>query len=101
LSGRISIAERAGYETKLANDATFEATVTEITGKPAHVHTQSQTRDLGKTKVALANERERSLKVQELVAGKTRDGLSYDKAFTAVQRENPELFAAMTKPQEA
>jgi phage I-like protein len=99
LSGRISIAERAGYETKLANEATFDAAVAEIANKPANVHTQSQTKDLGNRKVALANEHDRSQRVQELVSEKRAAGLTYDKAFAAVQRENPELFAAMTKPQ--
>lgn len=98
--GRLTLAEKPAFRLKLANEATFDAAVTELAGKQTTVKTDPKTLELGGRKVSIANERDRRATVQELVAEKmTAKGMNYDLAFANVKRERPELFAAMTKPE--
>lgn len=96
--GRITGAQRPEWETKLANDATFETEAANLSRLAPAIKTTPITGNLGNRKAELANVQERSVKVRELVQAKEASGLSYDAAFAAVQRENSALFSQMQQP---
>jgi hypothetical protein len=98
-AGRIKTADKPKWETDFASD--FKATKAKLANvaDPA-IKVTPKTKDLGgKSGAILANENERREKVQELVSEKELKGMSYDAAFSAVQRENPALFEAMKTPE--
>lgn len=99
LTGKIREPEAAQWKADLKTDFAGKS-VALANAKPA-VKTESKTGDMGKRRdsVAIANEQERRGKVLGLVNAKMKDGLDYDTAWAQVQREQPALFEAMTKPE--
>jgi phage I-like protein len=77
----------AGKSVALANE------------KKAEIKTESRTGNLGGRRVGLTNQSEARQKVEGLINEKTAKGLNYDVAWNQVKREQPALFAEMTKPE--
>jgi len=94
-TGRITPAERPGWAAALGNEADFAMKAVELGARAGKVKTTSVTGNLGERKLALANAQERLAVVQDLIQAKRTQGMDYDAAFVAVQRENPALFEAM------
>lgn len=97
--GRITQAERATWEPRLANEATFINEAEALKKVEAKVKTTSVTLSRGDRKVEISNANERREMVQELVREEMdRSKADYDMAFAKVQRTCPQLFEAMAKP---
>jgi hypothetical protein len=99
VAGRIKPADKPTWETEFTAD--FTATKAKLANVKAPViKTEAKTKGIGeRSGAALQNEQGRRDKVQQLVNEKEKAGLSYDAAFAAVQREHPEIFEAMEKPE--
>lgn len=97
-SGRITAGERAAWEKALSNEDDFETKAGEISRLVPKIKTVSLTGNLGQRHAALENESDRRAFLLALVSEKQSKGLSYDEAFAAVHRENPDLFQRMKKP---
>lgn len=98
-AGRITGAERATWETRLKNEATFANEAEALKKLTPTVKTTSVTLTRGDRKVEISNASDRREMVTELVnermASKKED---YDTAFAAVQKTYPTLFEAMEQP---
>lgn len=90
--GRITEADRAGYVTQFAND--FAAASTALAAAKPRTALPNQSRVGTETNLtaSTATIADRQRKVMQLVNERTAKGETYDAAFNAVQRENPELF---------
>lgn len=98
--GRITGAEKADWERRLANEALF-ANESEALGKLAKkVKTGSAALETVEArKVDIANAQARRDAVNELVEDEMkRNGGDYDKAFAKIQRTHAALFEAMKQP---
>jgi hypothetical protein len=97
-AGRITAAEKATWEGRLKNPASFENEANALTALPVGMKTKAVQVDLGDRKVEASNAKDRSALIQELVTAKMAKGMTYDAAFTAVQREQSHVFDVMQQP---
>ena len=98
--GRITAAERPDWERRILVDTQFANESAAIAKLTAQVNTKSVTLQRGDRKVEIANSTERREMVSTLVKeAMESDKLTYDQAYTQVQRKFPQLFAAMTQPE--
>jgi hypothetical protein len=99
--GRITAAEKATWETRLKNEATFANELAELEKLGAKLKTTSVTINRGDRKVEISNAADRKEMVIELVNERMKTaGDSYDAAFAFVQKTHPTLFAAMEQAPE-
>lgn len=91
-------AEAAEWKTKLAGD--FSNELPRLEALAPKVKTTSQV-DPAARRAEIANAGDRMARVQQAVAEQMAKGLNYDQAYAAVQREQPQLFAAMVTPASA
>lgn len=97
-AGAITEAERALWANRLKADFANESTALLALKPGSALKTDSKTGNLGDRKVEFANAQARMDRVQQLVAEKMKQpefANSYDAAFAAVEREQPELFRQM------
>lgn len=100
--GRVPVANRAQWIADLDKDFVNKSALL-ASEKPA-MKTGAKTADQGNRRAdatAIANERDRREQVQALMNEKMANGLSYDVAWSQVQRENPDLFKQMVTPEAA
>jgi phage I-like protein len=99
--GRVPLANRAQWITDMENDFTGKSTA--LANEKKAVKTDARTAGAGSRRggdaTALANEQQRRSQVTALMNEKVGRGIPYDVAWSEVQREKPELFAAMVKPE--
>ena len=98
-AGKITGADRATWETRLGNEATFANEVTALEAIKPVVKTKSITIDRGNRKIELANAADRREMLAELVNEEMKGGVSYDLAFAKVQKQFPQIFEAMEQPE--
>ncbi len=98
-AGKITGADRATWETRLGNEATFANEVTALEAIKPVVKTKSITIDRGNRKIELANAADRREMLAELVNEEMKGGVSYDIAFAKVQKQFPQIFEAMEQPE--
>jgi hypothetical protein len=98
--GKITKAERGTWEVNFANEAAFEATLTNLNKLATKLPTNSII-PLGEKRAVDSQNRIGS--VQNMVNEKMRStpGMTYDAAFAAVQTEKADLFAQMQQPEHA
>ncbi|HSI84239.1 MAG TPA: phage protease [Candidatus Methylacidiphilales bacterium] len=100
--GRITVAEAAEYQSRLADPAQFAAANSALKAAAPKVHTQSVTSNLGNRKAEVGAGIDRQAKVAGLVNARMKEtGEDYGQAFTAVRAANSGLFAQMQQPQSA
>jgi hypothetical protein len=99
-TGRIIAADRATWESRLSNEATFANEAEALKKLGAQMKTKSVTLQRGDRKVELSNAVERKEMVTEIVNERMQTTkCSYDAAYTWAQKEHPALFSAMEKPE--
>ena len=96
-AGRITAAQRSEWAARLQMDfANASSALAELT--PV-LKTTALTQHLGSRKAEIANAGGRRDALDALLqAEMAKNGGDYDRAFAAVQKANPALFAAMKKP---
>jgi hypothetical protein len=99
-AGRITAAQRTDWASRLGADfANANAALGRLV--PA-LKTKALTLDFGARKAEIANAGERRDALETLIRTEMAgNGGDYDRAFAAVQKANPALFAAMKQPQPA
>lgn len=94
-AGRITLAQRAEWEGKLAAD--FETNTKALANNAPALKTTTITNDLGKR---ASEETQRTNQVLSLVNERRAKfpGEAYEDSFANVKKDNPALFAAMKQP---
>jgi hypothetical protein len=95
-AGRITLAQRPEWATKLAVETNFANESDALSKLAPAMNTTSKTLQMGDRKVSIANVSDRREAVQTLVKTEMESSKSdYDTAFARVQKNNPALFEAM------
>lgn len=98
--GRIPAADRSTWETRLGNEITFANESEALKKQTPTIKTTSVTLQRGDRKVEISNANERREMVVELVNERqSSTKCSYDEAYAYVQKNYPQLFAAMEHPE--
>jgi len=96
-AGRITAAQRSEWSGKL--EADFANAFAALEKLAPALKTTALTQGLGARKAEIANAADRRDVLETLVrAEMSVNGGDYDRAFAAVQKSNPALFAAMKQP---
>ncbi len=99
-AGRITPAQRPDWAARLGAD--FANAAADLIKLAPALKTTALTLDFGARKAEIANTGERRDALEALIrAEMAGNGGDYDRAFAAVQKANPALFAAMKQPQTA
>ncbi|HXC98270.1 MAG TPA: phage protease [Verrucomicrobiae bacterium] len=99
-AGRITAAQRPDWATRLGAD--FANAAAALSRLMPTLKTKALTLDFGARKAEIANAGERRDALETLIRTEMAgNGGDYDRAFAAVQKANPALFAAMKQPQPA
>jgi hypothetical protein len=99
-AGRITAAQRPDWATRLGAD--FANAAAALGRLMPALKTKALTLDFGARKAEIANAGERRDALETLIRTEMAgNGGDYDRAFAAVQKANPALFAAMKQPQTA
>ncbi len=104
--GRITEADRANWQQRLANEAQFTNELAALEALKPVIKTHSFTLGRGDRKIELANARDRRGLVAEVLAEivnelnlNLKKSEHYDRAWTEAQKRHPALFEAMSRPQ--
>jgi hypothetical protein len=99
-AGRITAVQRPDWAARLETD--FANAASALGRLAPALKTKALTLDFGARKAEIANAGERRDALETLIrAEMAGNGGDYDRAFAAVQKANPALFAAMKQPQPA
>lgn len=93
--GRITLAQRDEWKTKLEADLT--AAETALANQAPALNTTSQTRELGNQKEIFANEATRRSELLAFISEKQAAGMDYDAAWALAKKERAALFEQMTR----